>query len=256
MKISIITAVRDAAKQIGATLLSVERQVGVDLEHVVVDGASTDGTLDVIRQHETSVARLVSEPDRGIYDAFNKGLALASGDVIAFLNAGDTYIGDDVVAGIERQFAQHQVDAVFGDVLIVDPVDRTRVVRHYRSTNFRPEDLAYGYMPAHPALFLKRSAYDRVGGYDGSYTQVGDFEFCVRAFYNHRISYLHVPKAMVCMPAGGVTNRGLRSKLINSREMLRACRTNGVATSYFRLSMRLPKKALENMLLSRRGSRS
>ena len=248
MRFSIVTVVRNAAAQIGDTLQSVRLQTGVDVEHLVVDGASTDGTLDVIRQHGQHVARSVSEPDRGIYDAFNKGLALATGDVIAFLNAGDTYIGDEVLAGIQGQFASHDVDAVFGDVLMVGATDPRRVVRHYRSAYFTPERLAYGFMPAHPALFLKRSVYERVGGYDASYRQAGDFELCVRVFLKGRIPYMHVPKAMVRMLAGGISNRGLKSRFINTREIRRACRTNGVATNYLKLSLRFPIKALELLL--------
>ena len=254
MKFSIITAVRNAVGQIADTLRSVERQTGADVEHVIVDGASTDGTADTIRRLGSSRVRLQSEPDRGIFDAFNKGLARATGDVIAFLNAGDTYLADDVIFGVQKQFEQHQVDAVFGDLVIVDPADHSRVVRHYQSAQFRPELLAYGFMPPHPTLFLRRSVYERVGEYDRSYRQTGDFEFCVRAFVNHQISYLHVPREMVRMLAGGVTNRGLKSKLINTREMLRACRSNGVATSYLRLTIRLPRKALSDMFMSRRRS--
>lgn len=245
MKFSVVTVVRNAVAQIGDTLQSVSRQTDADVEHLVVDGASTDGTLDVIRQYGQHLTHLVSEPDRGIYDAFNKGLALATGDVVAYLNAGDTYIGDEVLAGIRNQFSSHDVDAVFGDVLIVDVANPGRVVRHYRSAHFTPERLAYGFMPAHPALFLKRNIYERLGGYDASYRQAGDFELCVRTFWNLQITYTYVPGAIVRMLDGGVTNRGLRSKLINTREIHRACLSNGLATSYLKLSLRLPIKALQ-----------
>ena len=252
MKFSIITAVHNEARNIEATLQSVADQRGVEVEHIIVDGGSKDGTLDIVRRMASTALQLLSEPDRGIYDAFNKGLRRASGDVIAFLNAGDTYLGDDIIATVEQQFAQYRVDAVFGDLLIVSAADQSRVVRHYQSAQFRPELLAQGFMPAHPTLFLRRTVYDRVGEFDRSYRQSGDFEFCVRAFYKHRISYRYIPREMVRMLSGGVTNRGLRSKLINSREMLRACRNNGVATSYLRLTTRLPRKALTEMLFARR----
>jgi glycosyltransferase involved in cell wall biosynthesis len=255
LKISVITAVRNAADCVALTLDSVRGQSVSAVEHIVIDGASSDGTLEVIRRRGGHVAQLVSEPDSGIYDAFNKGVSLASGEVVGFLNAGDTYVSSDVLAFVQDCMSSPELDAVYGDVVIVDPADSLRVLRHYRSEDFRPARLAQGFMPAHPALFVRRRVYERIGGFDPGFQQAGDFEFCLRAFLVHGISYRYVPEALVRMRSGGVTNRGLRSKLINTREMLQACRRHGIVTSYLRLSLRLPVKALE-MLALRRGRRS
>ncbi len=245
MKVSIITAVRNGAEAIGTTLDSVAAQSHDDIEHVVVDGASTDGTVAVVRERGRRVARLLSEPDRGVYDAFNKGLALATGDVVAFLNAGDSYLDADVVATVAKVFAAQDVDAVFGDVLIVDPHDPGRILRNYRSARFGPGRMAGGFMPAHPTLFLRRELYRRLGGYDASYRIAGDFELCVRAFVHERARYHYLPRALVRMPQGGLSTRGWRSKWIITLEMRRACLQNGVATSLPRLLLRFPVKLLE-----------
>ena len=245
MKVSIITAVRNAAPQLEATLRSVASQMGPAVEHVLIDGASTDDTLAVAARHGQHLARVLSEPDGGIYDAFNKGLQLVNGDIVAFLNAGDTYVDPRVLARVADAFVSRELEAVYGDVQIVDPSDPRRVVRFYRSGWFRPSRLTYGFMPAHPALFVKRTVYERLGGYDDSFRQAGDFEFCVRAFLLDRVRYAYLPESLVRMQDGGVSNRGLKSKWVNTREMHRACIQNGVRTNYLKLSLRLPIKLTE-----------
>jgi len=245
MKVSIVTAVRNGAAAIGATLESVASQTHADIEHLVIDGASTDATVAIVRREGRRVARLLSEPDRGVYDAFNKGLALATGDVVAYLNAGDTYLDEGVVARVVAAFAAHDVDAVFGDVLIVAGADPTRVVRHYSSAHFTPGRLARGFMPAHPALFLRRELYQRLGGYDASYRIAGDFELCVRAFVHEHARFHYLARPLVRMPQGGLSTRGWRSNWIITQEMRRACLQNGVATSTPRLLLRFPVKLLE-----------
>lgn len=251
MKVSIVTAVRNGGAVIGGTLESVAAQDYADIEHIVVDGASTDDTLAVVRAHGRRVARVLSEPDTGVYQAFNKGLRLATGDAIAFLNAGDSYCSGDVVSRVVAAFADDPVDAVFGDLLVVDPRDETRVLRRYSSRAFRPERLAWGFMPAHPTLFLRRRVYEACGGYDPGYRIAGDYELCLRVFLGQRIRYRHLPGDLVRMPSGGLSNRGWRSKWVITREMRRACAANAVPTSLLRLSSRLPVKMLEVL---RRGA--
>lgn len=245
MKISIVTAVRNAERELPATLRSVAEQDYPDIEHIVVDGASTDATMDVVRREGGRVARVLSEPDRGVYDAFNKGLSLASGDIVGYLNAGDTYTSVDVVRRIAAQFHRPDVEAAFGDLVIVDPVPPQRTLRRYRSASFSPARLAWGFMPAHPTLFIRREAYARCGAYDPSYRIGGDFELCIRLFLGQGIGYAYLPEVLVRMPSGGLSNSGLRSKWIITQEMLRACRANGVRSSYLRLFARFPVKFLE-----------
>jgi glycosyltransferase involved in cell wall biosynthesis len=244
MKLSVITAVRNAERSIAATLRSVREQSGVSIEHIVIDGASTDGTLDVVRAEGQHVALTRSERDLGIYDAFNKGLALATGDIIAFLNAGDSYASADVASAVHQRFAGSPVDAILGDTLIVSADVQRRVLRTIKSRRFAPWQMAYGFMPAHPSMFLRREVYDRVGVFDIDYSQAGDFEFCLRAFCKQQIKYAYAPEVVVHMPTGGVSNSGWKSVMVNTREMRRACESNGVPTNLFKLLLRLPIKSL------------
>jgi glycosyltransferase involved in cell wall biosynthesis len=244
LKISVITAVRNAGSSIAATLQSVAQQDYDDIEHIVVDGASTDGTLDVVHSNRQRVATLISEQDGGAYDAFNKGLRRATGEVIGFLNAGDTYVSAAVISKIAAEFAG-DAQAVFADVLIVDAHDATRVVRRYSSKRFTPRAMSYGLMPAHPTLFMRREIYQTVGEYDPRFRIAGDFDMCLRVFVNRSTRYRYISEALVRMPRGGLSNMGWRSKWQITREMLRACAANGVETNLAKLMMRLPLKALE-----------
>lgn len=245
MRVSIVTAVRNGVRDVGATLASVEAQVHSDIEHVVVDGASTDGTAERVRRDGRRVAKLLTEPDRGVYDAFNKGLALATGEVVGYLNAGDVYADAGVISRVAARFAAGDVDALFSDVVITDPAAPARVLRRYRSGTFRPERLGWGFMPAHPSLFVRRTTYARCGLHDTSYRIAGDFEMCIRLFVGQRARYAYLPEVMVRMPRGGLSNSGWGSTWTITQEMHRACRDHGIPTSYARLFARLPIKALE-----------
>jgi glycosyltransferase involved in cell wall biosynthesis len=248
MKVSIITAVLDGADSIGLTLDSVAQQDYPDIEHVIADGGSRDGTAEIARSHRSTRTRILSGRDSGVYSAFNKGLHAATGDVIAYLSSGDCYADSGSVSRMMRTLRTADVDAVFADVLIVDAGRDFRVVRRYRSKRFKPSAMAYGFMPAHPTLFLRRRVYDELGDYDTGYRIAGDYEFCVRAFVIRRITYRYVPEPLVRMPRGGLSNRGWRSKMAITKEMLRACRLNGVRTNWLKISLRIPIKLGELVL--------
>lgn len=245
MKISIITVAFNAAHTVADTLESVADQAHAEIEHIVVDGASTDGTIDVIRRNGERVARLISEPDHGIYDAMNKGLRLATGAVIGFLNADDVYADPGVIARVSAIMEKEKLDALFGDVEFVSPGRRDRPLRRYRSERFRPDRLGWGWMPAHPALFMRREVFERAGGFSTDYKIAGDFEFIVRAFHETHLRYRHLPEVLVTMRTGGVSTAGLRSKILLNREVLRACRKNGVQTNMLKILAKYPAKILE-----------
>jgi len=245
LKVSIITAVRNARDTVERTLASVQSQSYPQIEHIVVDGLSTDGTLEILHRHKAVLSALIIERDRGVYDAFNKGLSRATGDIVGFLNADDVFAGTDVIQTIVDRFRASAVDATFGDMVYVDPAHGSKVTRRYNSGTFRPERVAYGIMPAHPTLYLRKAVYDHFGGYDPQYRIAGDFELVARVFAANSVRYAYIPQVLVEMRTGGLSTRGLSSKWIITREMRRACRQNGIGTNYVKLACRAPLKLLE-----------
>jgi glycosyltransferase involved in cell wall biosynthesis len=251
VKVSIITACYNSARTIAAALESVASQSYPGIEHVVVDGGSTDGTLQVVRAHGARIARVIHGPDRGIYDALNKGVAASSGDVVAFLHSDDVYRGPGVIEEVVQRMSAESLDTLYGDVAFVRGDDLDRVVRVYSSRHFRPSRLAWGWMPAHPALFVSRELFRRYGLFKIDYAIAGDFEFVARIFANPALRYAYVPRIFVKMRMGGSSTKGLKSTLILNREVLRACRENGIPSNYLKILSKYPAKALE--LLVRAG---
>ncbi|MDB5850447.1 MAG: hypothetical protein JWP29_4199 [Rhodoferax sp.] len=245
MKISIITVAFNSGATIAETLRSVAAQSHADVEHIVIDGGSTDETAAVMRTHGANVAHFVCEPDHGIYDAMNKGLALASGDVLGFLNADDRYAHADVLAHVAERFAAAQLDAVYGDIAFFRADKPSELVRRYRSNRFKPHLIGWGWMPAHPALFVRRGVFDRAGMFKTDYHIAGDFEWVARAFHSGKLRSQHVPEVLVHMQAGGVSTRGWRNTVLLNREVMRACRDNGIATNWFKILSKYPAKLLE-----------
>ncbi len=245
MKISVITICYNSSSTLSRTLQSVGDQDWPNVEHIVIDGASTDGTLEIIERHRARLANVVSEPDKGIYDAMNKGLDRASGDIICFLNADDHYASQYVLSRVVDQMRKHRLDALMGDVSFFHATRPDQTVRRYRSDRFSPERLAWGWMPAHPALFLSRAVVERVGRFKTDYRIAGDFEFIVRVFHGGRVRYQHLPEVLVRMQTNGVSTGGWRSKIVLNREVLRACRENGLRTNMLKILAKYPVKLLE-----------
>lgn len=245
MRISIITVTFNAVKTVADTLQSIASQTYGDIEHIVIDGASTDGTQELIARYTSRISRFISEPDSGIYDAMNKGLAMATGEVIGFLNADDAYAGNDVLQRVAELMAHNELDAVFGDAEFVNPAHPNRTIRRYRSNRFRPDRIAWGWMPAHPALFLRRGVYERFGVFRTDYRIAGDFELIARIFHGGTLNYFHVPEVWVRMGTGGISTGGWRNSVLLNREVLRACRENGIPTSLPKILSKYPAKLLE-----------
>ena len=215
------------------------------VEHIVIDGASKDETAEIIDRFRAKLAHIVSEPDKGIYDAMNKGLDRASGDIVCFLNADDQYASNSVLSRVAMLMYEHQLDALMGDVGFFHKSDSQRMVRRYRSNHFTPGRLAWGWMPAHPALFLSRAVVQRVGRFKTDYRIAGDYEFIVRAFHGHEMRYRHLPEVLVNMQTGGASTAGFGAKLRLNREVLRACRENGLQTNIVKILSKYPAKILE-----------
>ena len=251
MKVSVITACYNSARTIADTIRSVSSQSHREIEHILVDGGSTDGTLDIIGAQRASIAKLIPGPDNGIYEALNKGLVESTGDIIGFLHADDIYAQDDVIEGVVRELTAHSLDAVYGNVAFVRSDDVNHVVRIYSSGRFRPSRIAWGWMPAHPALFLSRRVFEKFGRFKTDYTIAGDFEFVARTFSTPNFKYRYLPKVLVKMRMGGISTKGWRSTVTLNKEVLRACRENGISSSYLKILSKYPAKALEFLIPSR-----
>ena len=228
MKITVVTATYNCASTIGDCLRSVAGQTHPDVEHIVVDGASVDGTVKMLHQHASQLSRIISEPDKGIYDALNKGVANASGDIVGFLHADDLYADNTVLEDVAVAFQDPDVDAVYGDLTYVQKADIGKVVRYWRSSPFIRSNLAKGWMPPHPTLYLRRGVYERFGGFDLSYRIAADYDFMLRVLgaVNGKVTYL--PRVLVTMRLGGESNRSIRNIIRKSAEDLRALRSNRV----------------------------
>lgn len=245
MKISVITVCYNSARTLERTLQSVAEQDWSDVEHIVIDGGSSDGSAKILETFRSRLAHVVSEPDHGIYDSMNKGLACAQGEIVCFLNSDDYYAGPQVLSLVAKKMQAQDLDAVMGDVGFFHEKFPRRVIRRYRSDRFTPARLAWGWMPAHPALFLRKRVIQRVGRFKTDYRIAGDFEFIVRAFHGRALRYEHLPGILVHMQTGGASTGGWRSKFLLNREVLRACRENGLQTHMLKILSKYPAKLLE-----------
>jgi len=225
---SIITVVYNNEEHIGDAIQSVLSQDYDAIEYVVIDGGSTDRTLDIIHEYRDRISVVVSEPDAGIYDALNKGIGLATGQVIGFLHSDDLFAHCGVISSLASKFSETGADAVYGDLDYVQKMNSGSVVRHWRSGEFSPRKLKHGWMPPHPSFYARREVYSRLGGFDLSYRIAADYDCMLRILTDESISAAYLPEVLVKMRTGGVSNRGLLNIARKSREDYRALRSNGV----------------------------
>lgn len=226
MKISVITVCYNSVATIEDTLRSVARQTHPDVEHIVVDGGSTDGTWEIIERNRHRIAKAVTEPDQGIYDAMNKGIRMASGELVGMLNSDDVYETDQVLARVAEIMKNPNLDACYGDLIYVDRGSMLRVLRYWKSNIYRPGACLRGWMPAHPTFFLRRALYVRYGGYDLEFRLQSDYEMMLRLFEIHRIRAEYIPEILVRMRMGGVSNSSIGNVIVGNLEAMRACRKN------------------------------
>ncbi len=245
MKISIITVCLNSVATIKDAVESVLSQTYPDIEYIIVDGGSTDGTLDIINSYRGRIHHVVSEPDRGIYDAMNKGIRLASGDVIGILNSDDVYEDRKVISDVVEKFCNYDVDIVLGDVVQVDRYDFSKIRRYYSSKKFRRWKLRFGWMPPHPATFITASAYKKAGTYSLDYKIASDYEMFIRLMLVHRFAFARVPRVLVRMRIGGVSTNGLTCLWIMNTEIVKACRQNDIYTNLFFVLLKAPFKLFE-----------
>ena len=232
MKISVITVCFNAADTIADTLRSVLKQNYKELEHIIVDGCSTDNSLKVIASVPGHTCRVVCEPDRGIYDAMNKGISLATGDIVGFLNADDFYASVDVLSTIATVFADPYLDSCYGDLCYVNQKNIGKTVRYWRSGDFRPGVFSWSWCPPHPTFYVRRPIYIRLGGFDLTYKIAADFELMARYLEVQKISTLYVPKVLVKMRLGGTTNRSFKNIYHQNKEIWRVVRNLPLRASF------------------------
>ncbi|MFN5254433.1 MAG: glycosyltransferase family 2 protein [Limnohabitans sp.] len=249
MKISIVTVTYNSGSVLSNCLNSVFNQSHSDVEQVLIDGASTDNTLDIVRANHSRVATIVSEPDNGIYDALNKGIDRSSGDIIGLLHADDVFSDSFVLAEVDNVFNQFpEADVIIGNVIFRDSVNKSCVTRKYNSSRFRPWMLRFGFMPAHTATFIRKSVFERIGFYNADYISAGDFEFFVRIFLRHRIKPVFLDQTLVFMSIGGLSTSGWKSHSRTTIEILRALREHGIYSNFFFVLARLPIKLIDQII--------
>lgn len=242
-KISIITVCRNSEATIRETLESVASQSYKNFEHIVVDGGSVDGTLAVLRAWKKYSVRLVSEPDEGIYDAMNKGIVMATGDIIGIINSDDIYYGDGVLEKVVSVMQDNAVDACYADLIYVDKNKSDRIIRYWKSCAFEKGLFTNGWMPPHPTFFTRRSVYEKYGLFDLKYSLAADFELMARLMEKFKIKSVYIPGVFIKMRYGGVSNRSMLNIVKQNIQIYQACRKNNLPVSL--------SKFLLNKLLSR-----
>ncbi len=235
MKISVVTVVLDNRKYVEECIHSVLNQTYTDTEYIVIDGASTDGTREIIQKYTNKLSIWISEPDKGMYDAMNKGIRLATGEVVGFLHSDDVYNNNVVLDKVVREFEERSVDSIFADLVYIAKNNPEKIVRYYRAYNFTPDMFAYGWMPPHPTFFVKRNCYERFGLFKTDYAIAADYELLTRFIGKNKISYHYLPEVLVKMRSGGRSTKNIRSNIILNKEIIRACTENGIKTNYLKV---------------------
>lgn len=233
MKVSLITVTLNSAPYLADCIDSVVKQQYGNIEHIFVDGGSTDGTLAIIKSYGNHVAKWISEPDRGMYDAINKGMEMATGDIIGILNSDDMYASNDVVTAIVDCFDEFQLDAVYGDLVYVSKLNTNKVVRLWKGFSYNRSRFHYGWMPAHPTFYVRRDLIGKLGGYESHYFTAADYEFMARYLFRFRISARYLPKLIVKMRVGGQSNITWKSRLRANRRDYLAMKKNKVPFPLF-----------------------
>jgi glycosyltransferase involved in cell wall biosynthesis len=244
-RVSIITVVFNNARTIASAIESVRAQSYPSIEHIVVDGGSTDGTLEVLERYRDGLARVIPGPDRGIYDAMNKGLAAATGDIVGTLNSDDFYANPRVVETVVRAMVKSGVDAVWGDLEYVGNQDTANVVRRWKSSPYAPGKFRWGWMPPHPTFFVRRSVYERFGFFRDEFRIAADYELMLRFLEKNRVSCRYIPEVLVKMRLGGVSNRTIGGIVRANREAWRAWRMNGLPVLLHTIVLKIVRKLFQ-----------
>ena len=226
MKISIITIAYNSGHSIADAINSVLAQTYPDIEYIIVDGKSKDQTVEIVKSYGDRIAKFVSEPDNGIYDALNKGIRMATGDVVGFMHSDDLFASNEIIAKVAGIFQQQEVDSIYGDLQYVYKNDTNKVLRYWKSGSFSRTKLRMGWMPPHPTFYVKKKIYDQYGLFNTDFRIAADYDTMLRFLGKHRISTVYLPKVMVKMRVGGASNRSLKNIIKKSKEDMKAIHDN------------------------------
>ncbi|WP_299821872.1 glycosyltransferase family 2 protein [uncultured Pontibacter sp.] len=233
MKVSIITIVYNNRETIADAIESVLGQTHPDIEYIVVDGRSTDGTVEVVKSYGGRISTFVSEKDNGLYDAINKGIKLATGDVIGLLHSDDLFYAPDAIAQVVATFARSGAESVYGDLLYVRKENTEKIVRNWVSGEYNRANFLYGWMPPHPTFYVKREVYNNLGLYNTQFKSAADYELMLRYLYKYKISTAYIPAKLVKMRVGGKSNVTLRNRIRANKEDYQAWLTNGLQPPFY-----------------------
>ena len=237
MKISIITVCFNSSKTIEKTFQSIKNQSYQNIEHIVVDGGSSDDTLKIIKNYNSCISNYISESDKGLYDAMNKGIAMATGDIIGILNSDDIFVDNYVLEKIAKFHTKNSINASVGNITQFNESGKT--VRKYSSKNWTPENLKIGFMPPHPSIFFKRKLFEKYGNYQLDFISAADYELIVRFFIKHQVSWKYSDITTTAMLIGGISSSGYKSYKLISREIKKALELNNIKFSYFKVLSRV-----------------
>ena len=233
MKISIITVTFNSVSVINDCLTSVRSQKYEDIEHIIIDGSSTDGTLSLLESKRDQFATLISENDTGIYDAMNKGIQKSTGDIIGFLNADDFYTNNEVISKVVSTFKKDKLlEACYGDLIYVDQLDTSKVIRYWKSSKFESGYFSKGWCPPHPTFFVKSSVYKKLGNFNLKYSIASDVELMMRFLEIKKINFRYIPETWIKMRMGGISNKSLKNIIILNKEILSALKTHDLPKNY------------------------
>jgi glycosyltransferase involved in cell wall biosynthesis len=241
MKISIVTVTYNSAATLKDTFESILQQTHQDIEHILVDGESTDGTVSIIQSYP-HVSKWVSEKDKGLYDAMNKGLQMATGDIIGILNSDDIYPDDSVLQKVAAAFNNPATDCVYGDLQYVHPQNLNKIIRIWKAGKYKKKSFLYGWMPPHPTFFVRRKVYDQVGLFNTSLKSAADYEMMLRILYTHQYNVSYIPFVLVKMRAGGMSNSSLLNRFKANREDVQAWKLNNKKPHFFTLYLKPLRK--------------